>query len=341
MSRGSLPLKVRIRGCDPIRVLSGTYDAKVLRKLKDMLHALHETGRDDLVNAIARGPKKGGMTVLQVYNHYKFNRLEDLPHADELPRYADVWPRMLHELDFSDDHRASLAGYYTRLGRLMPDNSTIGAIVPALQEYRATHRTKPRSFEYAQNAAARLVKYALTRRHRLYMEVRDVEGMKRVKKRLPKPLSPAQLHDLVKALPEPWSGMVWTLATTGMLPKEYAGRWEREGMGVRIHGGKTGGRDRLVPLVSALHPCQGTRAMLYLRMKKYGWIPKDLRTTYANLMVEAGIPRPRRRQYLGHEAEDVTAVYERMEVDRFLLEDAEKMRALLGETTPTLALVKA
>jgi hypothetical protein len=30
-----------------------------------------------------------------------------------------------------------------------------------------------------------------------------------------------------------------------------------------------------------------------------------------------------------------------MEVDRFLLEDAEKMRALLGETTPTLALVKA
>jgi integrase len=81
--------------------------------------------------------------------------------------------------------------------------------------------------------------------------------------------------------------------------------------------------------------------MLYLRMKKYGWIPKDLRTTYANLMVEAGIPRPRRRQYLGHEAEDVTAVYERMEVDRFLLEDAEKMRALLGETTPTLALVKA
>jgi integrase len=337
-ARGSLVLKIRIRGCDPIRRLSGTYDPKILRKLKAMCHAVNEQGRGDLVNGIASGRLK----PLDVYNKYRFNRLEDLPHADELPRYADIWPRMLAELDFSDDHRATLEGYFKRLGRLMPVDATLAAIVPALQEYRATHRTKPRSFEYAQNAAARLVKYALTRRHRLYMEVRDVEGMKRIKKRLPKPLSPAQLRDLMAKLEEPWRGMVWTLATTGMLPKaEYAGRWEREGVGLRIHGEKTEGRDRLIPLIGALYPCKGGDRALYLRMKKYGWIPKDLRTTYANLMVEAGVPRPRREQYMGHQPQDMTAVYERMEVERFLLEDAEKMRAVLGEPTFGLALVKA
>jgi len=79
--KGTLPLKLRLPGCLPIRRLSGTHDRKMRAKLVRMIHALHEQGRDDLVNGIARGTLK----PLQVYNRWKFSRLEDLPHADELP----------------------------------------------------------------------------------------------------------------------------------------------------------------------------------------------------------------------------------------------------------------
>jgi hypothetical protein len=55
--------------------------------------------------------------------------------------------------------------------------------------------------------------------------------------------------------------------------------------------------------------------------------PYDLRRSFANWMEAAGIPRTRRKLYLGHGAADVTDLYERHEVQAFLLEDGRKLRA--------------
>jgi hypothetical protein len=50
-------------------------------------------------------------------------------------------------------------------------------------------------------------------------------------------------------------------------------------------------------------------------------------------MQDAGIPRIRRKIYLGHKVgHDVSELYEAGEVDRYLKEDADKMRAHVGET---------
>lgn len=340
--RGSLPLKVRIPGCEPIRRLSGTTDRAMLKKLVRMVHALHEQGRDDLVNGIARGLLK----PLQVYNHWKFQRLKDLPHADELPRFADVWPRWLAGLECSDDHRASCEGYCRRLAALMGPDASLTAIVGALQDFRATHRAHPRSFYLAHHAMRALVRDTLTRRHRLYQEVADVPLLRAAPKRTKHPLSPDALRGLVQAMGEPWGPMAWTMATTGMGWKEYAGAWEREGDGLRIHGTKTEGRDRLIPLVSLLHPCEGTIYAFrwHLTKASEGRVtPYDLRRTFMTLMLEAGVPRPRRRAYMGHAAEDISALYEWQEVREYLLKDAERIRVVLGEPPagPTLQMVRA
>jgi len=133
---------------------------------------------------------------------------------------------------------------------------------------------------------------------------------------------------------DPTGPMAWTMATTGMGWREYTGFWEREGDGLRIHGTKTGGRDRLIPLVSLLHPTVGTlaRFRLLLRRASDGRVtPYDLRRTFANLMVEAGVPRPRRALYMGHSAEDILALYEWQEVREYLVKDAERIRVVLGE----------
>ena len=64
--------------------------------------------------------------------------------------------------------------------------------------------------------------------------------------------------------------------------------------------------------------------------------PYDARKTFAGWMEEAGISRSRRRQYMGHQVGDVTEIYERVELARFLEEDANRMKAYLGENMKLL-----
>jgi integrase len=56
----------------------------------------------------------------------------------------------------------------------------------------------------------------------------------------------------------------------------------------------------------------------------------DLRRSFAVWMEDAGIPRSRRKLYLGHSAGDVTGLYERRELLAWLEEDGERLRAYAG-----------
>jgi integrase len=183
----------------------------------------------------------------------------------------------------------------------------------------------------------------LGRRHRIWLEITDIPIPRQKAVRKKHPLTPDQLRDKVRELGEPCGPEAWTMATTGMGWKEYTGPWEREGVGLRIHGTKTGGRDRLIPLVSLLYPPTSTIAYFRRRLARVGITPYDLRRTFAGLMVDAGIPRPRRRAYLGHAADDITAIYEAQEVREYLTRDAARIRAILGEPEggPNLKMVSA
>ena len=59
--------------------------------------------------------------------------------------------------------------------------------------------------------------------------------------------------------------------------------------------------------------------------------PKLARKTFDRWMQDAGIPRVRRKRYLGHGKRDVTDDYEWYEVIAYLREDAGRMRALLPQ----------
>lgn len=340
--RGSLPLKVRIPGCQPIRRLSGTHDRKMRDRLTRMVHTLHEQGRDDLVNAIAAGR----LTPLEVYNRFKFQRLDELPHADELPRFRATWPKWLADLECSDEHRRTTELYFKRLEKLVPEDASVGGAVDALKEMRIKLRAHPRSFNLCRSNVMAYLRDTVGRRHRYWNDAADVPKLKQKAVRAKHPLTPDRLRDLVKAMGEPCGPMAWTMATTGMGWKEYLGAWEREGDGLRIHGTKTGGRDRLIPLVSLLHPPVGVLYAFRQALHKASGgtvTPYDLRRTFMTLMVEAGVPRPRRRAYMGHAAEDISALYEFQEVREYLLKDAARIRAFLGEPEagPALQMVRA
>lgn len=328
--RGTLPLKLRLPGCEPIRRLSGTKDVKVRDKLIRCLRACHDQGRDDLVNAVARGRIK----PMQLLNHWSFNRLEELPHADELPLFRDAWRQWLDGpkmADRSEEHRDNIRKYFTRLERGLGHDATLGSVVPVLQSWIHLFRDHPRTLSLVRSHVQAFLRDTVGRRHRLWLEVADLQLPRVRPVRRKHPLTPDQLRTLVTKLGQPYGAMAWTMATTGMGWKEYCGEWEREGDGLRIRGTKTTGRDRLIPLVSLTHrPVRGLLAFRR-KLRPLGVTPYDLRRTFANLMVEAGIPKPRRQQYMGHTASDMTELYEWSEVKEYLVKDAEKMRAILGE----------
>jgi hypothetical protein len=124
--------------------------------------------------------------------------------------------------------------------------------------------------------------------------------------------------------------------------KKYCGRWEREGDGLRIHGGNTAGRDWLIPWVGPIAPPRTSIYAYRYHLSKEAVTPYDSPAHLAGLMVEANIPRPRRRAYLGHSADDITAIYEAQEVREYLTKDAERLRHVLGvpPSGPGIRLVK-
>ena len=65
--------------------------------------------------------------------------------------------------------------------------------------------------------------------------------------------------------------------------------------------------------------------------------PYDLRRCFSRWMESAGVPRIRRKMYMGHAVGDVTELYERHEVEAYLVADAAKVRAWLGMPEPAAA----
>jgi integrase len=336
-ARGSLPIKVRIPGCEPVRRLSGTTDPKVRDRLTAMLHTLHEQGRDDLVNAVARGTLK----PLQVYNLFRFRRLDELPHADELPAFTEVWPQWLEGTDYSDAHKDHFRKAFTALERLMPADASLADLVKALDTYRDRMRAYPRSVNMMKSHVQAFLKAQLGPRHHCYLQAVDTPKLRERPVLRKNPLTPNRLQQVVQDLGPRYGGNAWSMAITGMGWTEYIGRWEREGVGLRIHGTKTAGRDRLIPMVGLISRPQGCLFSFRQHLKEHGLTPYDLRRTFTGIMVEAGVPRPRRKAYMGHTADDITALYEHQEVVEYLTRDAERMQALLGLPAggPLLAVV--
>lgn len=169
----------------------------------------------------------------------------------------------------------------------------------------------------------------LGKHSQLYKDISGVDTLESRKQRQNNPQSVAQIFAITAQLPEGVAGMVWDMCLTGMGFKEYVGRWEESSDRIFIHGEKTTNRDRQVPAVLPLHrPVLQYKRFLQLvtKVSKGHVKPYDFRRTYATWLESANIPRARRRLYMGHEAQDMTDLYEETQVDAFLVGDGKALR---------------
>jgi len=135
------------------------------------------------------------------------------------------------------------------------------------------------------------------------------------------------------------------MCCTGMGPDEFwGGKWEVYADRTRILGSKRERRLRWIPkLVIPVRPDATTyrRFATILSQATEGAVePYDGRRTFAHWLELAGIPRTRRKAYMGHAGGNVLSLYEAHEVAGYLAEDTAKLVALIGDEGPGLKLVQ-
>lgn len=334
MTPETLVIDRTFAGVGRIKKATGSLRPDVRRRMNRMLDALHEDGRLDILRAI----RDGALSLTEVHHAYQRKELDSLPTADTVKPLAVAMKAWIRSLDVPADvsakHAGSLETSRRYFERAAP-KATIADLPRVLETLRGTlGREHPRSFNLARAAALAFVRATLKRSHPLWLAVAAVEVKKARPQRRHQPLSPEQMRAwFPRPDRDPVDGIAWGMAMTGMGAGEYWGEWCVETDRVSIYGTKREGRVRDVPLLRwpaspAMHRRtfeDKVRSRTQRAITVY-----DLRRTYANWLEAAGIPRTRRKLYLGHGAGDVTGLYELHEVRAFLAADGGALRAYLG-----------
>lgn len=333
MTPETLVIDRTFKGVGRIKKASGTTIPAVRRKLSRMLTALADEGRIDLLRAI----RDGDLTLMEVHDAYQRNALDKLPTAATAKPLATAMEKWIATLRVPDDasakHKESLETSRRYFKKKAP-KATVADLPRVLEQLRdSLGKSYPRSFNLARTAGLAFVRAKLKRSHPLWLAIAAVEPRKVTGKRTPQPLDVIVLRNLFPApQSDPVDAIAWGMATTGMGAGEYWGRWSVKADRIHVGGTKRPGRVRDVPLVLAPAVPRMHRRTFEDKFRERTRVFQayDLRRTYANWLESAGVPRTRRKLYMGHGARDVTDLYERHEVDAFLIDDAAKLCAYLG-----------
>lgn len=325
-------------GVGRLKKATGTTIPAVKRKMSRMLTELYESGRLNLLRDI----RDGRLTIMVVFDAWQRHALDELPSgktAEPLATAMQAWIDKLEAgVDYSAQHITSFGTSLKYLtdakltGIEAPAVADLPALLEALRD--ALGKKHPRSFNLTRAAASAFVRATLKKKHPLWLAIQSVEPRK-VPKRAPRPDLTVEWmrNTFTKPETDALDACAWAMALSGMGPKEYWGRWETLGDRIRIHGTKREARHREVPLVQPIAVPKLTRDAFRQRLEHRTdkrVTPYDFRRTYARWMEAAGIVRSRRVAYMGHAAGDVTALYERSEIDAYLAADAKKMQTWLG-----------
>jgi integrase len=326
--RGSYVLDRQFRGVGRLKRSSGTDDPALFKLLNTMLTMLYRGGRLDLLQAM----RDGVVTPLEVWSRYRVGQLERLPSPDTLRGLRGALERWADTAEASRWHRQARTYAVRAVLRLARQDATVQDLPALLRSYSWAAKG-PTMFNRTRAAMLAFLRDTLGRSHPVYQQCRDVRPRKEAK-RAGSPLTVEAMTALTQQLTSAHAEIAWAMVLTGMGPGELWGRWQVLADRVHIAGTKRAGRARHVPLVRAIRrPARGYQAFRVALSEASGEAvePYDLRRTYATWLEAAGIPRTRRRMYLGHGASSVTDLYERHQVDAFLAEDAERLRGVLGE----------
>jgi integrase len=272
----------------------------------------------------------------------RMNRLEEVPSADVLPQLHQQYEHWIGGLEISREYRASIASTFKALLQLR-STPTIGDLPDLLRLYRGVCKGKGTSVMFTRSRAIvqGFVRDTLGRHHALYLAVAAIPSLSNALSPKRRAQRPEALAELLAKLPEPHRSMAWSMAVTGMGPKEYWGAWERRTGPARVHvdGTKRQGRVRDVPQWAEGLPIVPVRSRSrFVAVWKDHLVPElgiyDLRRSFAVWMEDSGIPRSRQKLYMGHSVGDITGLYQTRDLLAWLGEDAERLVEHASKAVP-------
>ena len=307
---------------------SGTTDNTLYKKLTHMLDTLADAGRTDVLAQVANGKVK----LLELWRDYRGGNWEKLPtsaHIIPLLPALEAWWRDIP----GEQHQKDAIEAATVILAVAPDDATLSDVPDAVRRLRVIYLDRGRQFKKVRDTASAFLRAELSRAHPLWLEVRAIESV-RVKCKLGRhPQDPDAARAICASISPTAAKIWWTLCCTGMGPKEYwKDGWSVEDGHLRIHGKKRSGRDRLVPLITDVEPPTITKWGFTTALRRSGFdvTPYDARRTFAYWMELGRIWDTHQKAYLGHGPRTITDLYRGHDVTRFLDEDAEKLRQVVG-----------
>jgi integrase len=321
-----------------IRLACGTHDPEAFADINAMLTALAKSvpPRYDVLEAI----RDRRIAPMHALSFYVLNRLNDVPTIDVLPLLQGEYDTWHTKLKASPEYKAQIASTFKALLALNA-KAQVGDLAKLLRQRREQCEAAetPVGFNRSKSHVQAFVRDTLGDDHKLYGEVTKVPVLpvEDTPERRGKAFE--ELAALLAPLPEPHASYAWSMACTGMGPKEYWGRWSRQPGLVDIRGTKRKARVRKVPLWAPglpIVPVLSRSAFegMWERRIGEGLGIYDLRRSFAVLMEDAGVTRSRRRIYMGHAAGDVSDLYETRELDAWREQDGAAMLALAGRWLP-------
>ena len=266
-----------------------------------------------------------------VFYAYTTEGMNGLPTAAGLEPLVQSMLDWIDVHDVSDAHKKTMRSCVRHIARIGNSHSPISDLPDLVGQLKMTMREHPRMFALVRSTALAFLRAKFKKHHPLWNDVAGIDPLIQRKKRPHYPKTPDELRAITARMDKDMAAMAWSMASTGMGPKEYwEDGWEVEADRVRIHGKKRDGRDRFVPLIRGiplLKPIGTLKAFRsalanadFGRMGVY-----DLRRSHSNWMESAGIPRTRRRIYRGHGPRDVGDLYEHHEIEQFIADDSLRL----------------
>jgi hypothetical protein len=327
----TLPIDVIIPGVGRVKKQSGVRTKAERDDLIAMLRLLPKQGYVDLTRDIKAGRQK----LLDVYAHFTAGTLDELRGPRDDAQLEPLLEKWLEEADVAESTRLQRHDSFTYLKRCMRGRPLLRDLPVLLTEFRAQcvalgHAT---TFNRTKSAAQAFLRDTIGRHTTAWARVSDVPTMKEAK-RGRQGLTVAEairVREQLAARSAKAARIWWAMCLTGMGPKElFTDGFEVLHDRIRIHGAKRAGRERDVPLVDYPTRPELTRWGFTSALRRIGLTPYQARKTFDRWLQDAGIPRVRRKRYLGHGKRDVTDDYEFYEVTEYLRDDAAKLRAALG-----------
>lgn len=328
------------RSVGRIHRASGTNDKKVAEAIDTMLTQLYQQGRFDVLEAL----RDGKLSFLEVYGNWRATGVERLPNAAMLRTAIPQWEKWAKTLGDEHQRVVSRWGRNVLAAHLHP-GAAIKALPDAMRAIQTTFARKPRSANLLRALIMAFLRDAVGRGNPLYVEVVSLRRLKEPRSTRSK-MTLRDVQEAANALEPKLAAIVWSLALTGMRPKEYWTTPWRVVLPdrVRIEGSKSAGSFRDVPLIGNVVAPSVARVTFRKKFKEKlpQWKVYDLRHAYAGILEEAGIPRARRLLYMGRGPKDVQDLYEFREISEYLSADTARIAAYLnqlGGIRPTLKVV--